>query len=174
MRRFLVVCIITAFANSGRGQTASAPGGRQSSTAARVEAVDQGVRAFMQTVAGGVTHDGPSAWRRYFLSSPAFFMAVNGSMVFANPAAAEKGIADAAAEIKHIDLTWGAGLRVDPLTPTLAVVAAPWHEVRVTTSGRIEGSGFFTAVVELRDGHWLFRDVHWSEPVPPARDARPR
>lgn len=134
------------------------------------QAVEQAVRAFMQTVAHDVTHDGPGAWHRFFLDSPQFFMASEGQLVFSSHAAADKDFDKATAAIKHIELTWGGEVRVDPLTPTLAVVATPWHEVRTMTSGRVEQSGFFTGTVELRDGHWQFRDLHWSvvEPGTPA------
>lgn len=137
-------------------------GGAQPRPHASPQAVEQAVRGFMQTVAHDVTHDGPSAWHRFFLDSPQFFMASEGHLVFSSHAAAEKEFGKATAAIKHIDLTWGSEIRVDPLTPTLAVVATPWHEVRVMTSGRVEQSGFFTGTVELRDGHWQFRDLHWS------------
>jgi len=127
------------------------------------KAVEVAVRSFMQTVARDVTHDGPAAWRGFFLNSPVFYMAVDGHLVFANRAAADKGIDEAIANIKHIDLTWGNEMRIDPLTPTLAVVATPWHEVRKLKSGRADDSGFFTALVEFKDGRWQFRNLHWSQ-----------
>ena len=141
----------------------------QSLTTAHATAVEEGVRAFMQTVAHDVTEEGPLAWGKYFDASPAFFMAVNGQMAFPNGAAAEKGIQNVAVTIKHIELKWGDDLRVDPLTPELAVVATPWHEIQVDAAGhRIEEAGFFTALAEYREGRWHFRDAHWSAPVSPA------
>jgi hypothetical protein len=63
---------------------------------------------------------------------------------------------------------WGNGLRVDPLTQDLAVIAAPWHEIMTLADGnRLDTSGYFTAVAESRNGRWLFRNVHWST-MPPA------
>lgn len=140
--------------------------GAQTRPHASPEAVEQAVRAFMQTVAHDVTHDGPAAWHRFFLDSPQFFMASDGHLVFSSHAAAEKEFDKATAAIKHIDLAWGSEVRVDPLRPTLAVVATPWHEVRIMTSGRVEQSGFFTGAVEFRDGRWQFRDLHWSVAAP--------
>jgi hypothetical protein len=71
--------------------------------------------------------------------------------------------------MKSIELHWGDDLRVDPLTATLAVVATSYHEVMVFSSGqRMDGPGFFTGVVEHRDGRWQFRDVHCSVAPPPA------
>ncbi|MGB7623480.1 MAG: hypothetical protein WBN92_14110, partial [Terriglobia bacterium] len=65
-------------------------------------------------------------------------------------------------------LNWGEDLRVDPLTPDLAVVAASYHEVLVNTAGRrVEETGFFTGTAEYRDGRWQLRNAHWSVAAPP-------
>jgi Domain of unknown function (DUF4440) len=126
------------------------------------------VRAFTRTVSHDVTQNGPTAWRKLFSDSPAFFMASNGLLVFPNSAAATKGIQDFARTIKQIELRWGDDLRVDPLTPDLAVVAATYHEIQVNTAGqRVDEAGFFTGIAEYRDGRWQFRNAHWSVPVPP-------
>jgi hypothetical protein len=75
--------------------------------------------------------------------SPAFFMAVNGRMAFPNTAAATTRIEGVSKEIKHIELKWGDDLRVDPLTPDLAVVPAPYHEVHVHAAGNtVNHTGF--------------------------------
>jgi len=141
----------------------------QSLTTARATAVEEEVRAFTRTVAHDVTQEGPLAWRRHFDASPAFFMAVNGQMAFPNGAAAKEGIQNVALTIKHIELKWGDDLRVDPLTPELAVVASPWREIQVDAAGhRVEEAGFFTGLAEFRDGRWQFRDAHWSAPVSPS------
>ena len=90
-------------------------------------------------------------------------MAVNGRMAFPNTAAATTGIEGVSKENTHIELKWGDDLRVDPRTPNLAVVAASYHEVQVHAAGNtVNDSGFFTAVAERREGHWQFRDAHWS------------
>jgi hypothetical protein len=137
-------------------------------TAARAAAVDDSVRAFARAVAHDITQEGPAAWRRHFVDSPAFFMASEGRLVFPNSASATAGIRDFAGTIKQIELRWGDDLRVDPLTPDLAVVAASWREVRVGTDGRrLEEAGFFTGTAEHRDGRWQFRNAHWSVAAPP-------
>jgi hypothetical protein len=129
-------------------------------------AVESSVRAFAQMVARDVTQDGPIAWRKYFLDSPSFFMAVNGALAFPNGAAAQTALPEVARAIKKIELQWGGDLRVDPLAPGLAVMAASYHEVRLNAGGdRVVESGFFTAVVEQRDGRWQFRNQHWSAPL---------
>jgi hypothetical protein len=160
-----VLLLITAC--SGCSTRDTGPTG--SLTAARAAAVEQGVRAFIATVAHDVTQEGPLAWSKHFESSPAFFMAVNGHMAFPSGAAAKEGIQNVALTLKHIDLKWGDDLRVDPLTPELAVVATPWHEIKTDAAGQTtEDSGFFTGLAEYRDGRWQFRDAHWSSTVAPA------
>jgi hypothetical protein len=149
------------------------PAAPQQRSQMSAQEVERSARAFMQTVAHDVTQQGPTAWRKFFSHGPKFFMASDGHLVFPNYPAADKAIGGLAATIKHIDLTWGNEVRVDPLTPSLAIVATPWHEVRVTTSGRLEDSGFFTGTVEFLQGRWQFRDVHWSVAGPAAPKAKP-
>lgn len=128
---------------------------------------EEGAKAFVQNVARDVSSDGPAAWRKHFADSPAFFMAVNGRMAFPNSAAATTGIEGVSKEIQHIELKWGGDLRVDMLTPNLAMVAVSYDEVRVHAAGNtVNDNGFFTAVAEKHDGRWPFRDAHWSSVTP--------
>ena len=137
-------------------------------TAMRAEQVDKEVRAFAQDVARGVTEEGPTAWRRYFSESPAFFMAAEGRLAFPNGASAIAAIPDLARSIKQIELVWGDELRVDPLTPDLAVMASPYHEVRTGPTGdQVSEAGYFTGTTEYKEGRWQFRNAHWSVVVPP-------
>ena len=159
-----VLLLVAACAGCNNRNIAST----ESLTSARAAAVEQGVRTFMATVAHEVTQEGPLAWSEHFESGPSFFMAVNGQMAFPSGAAANEGIQNVALTLKHIDLKWGDDLRVDPLTPELAVVATPWHEIKTYAAGQTtEDGGFFTGVVEYRDRRWQFRDAHWSSPVAP-------
>jgi hypothetical protein len=136
--------------------------------ALRAAHVENSVRAFMRTVAHDVTQEVPAAWSRYFAETPAFFMAVDGHLVFPDSAAASRGIRQAAQEIKRIQLVWGSDLRVDPFTANFAVVASSWHEVQLKADGqRLDESGFFTAVAELRDRRWQFRDAIGRSPPHP-------
>jgi len=138
-------------------------GKAQELTASRAAAVEEAVRAFARVVAHDVTEEGPTAWRRHFADTPSFFMASDGHLAFPDSASATAGIRAYAPTIRHIELQWGDDLRVDPLAPNLAVMAASWHEIRVSTSGeRIDQRGFFTGVVEYRGNRWQFRDAHWS------------
>jgi hypothetical protein len=159
-----VLMLVTAFAGCNTQNT----GSTESLSSPRAAAVEQGVRTFMATVAHDVTQEGPLAWSKHFESSPAFFMAVNGQMAFPSGATAKEGIQNVALTLKRIDLKWGDDLRVDPLTPELAVVATSWHEIKTDADGQTtEDGGFFTGLVEHRDGRWQFRDAHWSSPVTP-------
>jgi hypothetical protein len=148
--------------------SAGCSSGPRSLTSQRTAEIDHEVRAFAQDVARGVTHEGPTAWRRYFSESPEFFMATEGRLAFANGASAIAAIPDLARTIKQIDLQWGDELRVDPLAPDLAVMAAPYREVRTGPTGdRVSEAGYFTATTEFRGGRWQFRNAHWSVLVPP-------
>ena len=115
----------------------------------RAAAVDRVVRAFMQTVAHSVTHDGPTAWLKYFDSGPPFFMAVNGQMAFPNALASQEGTRKFAQTITHTELKWGDDLRVDPLTADLAMVATSWHETMVDLAGhQVDQAGYFSGLAE--------------------------
>jgi len=135
----------------------------------RAATVEEGVRAFMRTVAHDVTEEGPAAWRKHFADTPSFFMAVDGHLVYSSGAAAMAANPDVVRAIKHIELHWGDDLRVDPLTADLAVVATSWHEVIVDAAGKsLDESGYFTGIAEYRQGRWQFRNAHWSSAAPPA------
>jgi hypothetical protein len=137
-------------------------------TSTRTVEVDKEVRAFARDVARGVTQEGPTAWRRYFSESPEFFMAAEGRLAFPNGASAIAALPDVARTIRQIDLQWGEEMRVDPLTPDLAVMATPYHEIRTNAAGdRVNEAGYFTATTEYRGGRWQFRNAHWSVVVPP-------
>jgi hypothetical protein len=137
--------------------------------AERKTAVESAVRSFVLNVAHDVTSEGPTAWQKEFADDPAFFMAVDGHLVFPNRQIATQAIQDLPRMIKHIELRWGDDLRIDPLTESLAVVAASYHEVQTSPEGhQLTEDGFFTAVAEYRDGRWQFRDTHWSDPIPPS------
>src|SRR3989440_10488293 len=99
-------------------------------------AVNDAVRQFAQDVAHDVTREGPAAWRRHFSPSPSFFMASDGQLVFSSAASAARGIDDLTRTLRSIELRWGDDLRVDPLTPDLAVIAGALAELRGGAHGR--------------------------------------
>lgn len=168
MRALLAALIAAVLASSGcergHGSAGAAPPSLSPATRA---AVTDAVRQFAQDVAHDVTREGPAAWRRYFSPSPSFFMASDGQLVFSSAASAARGIDDLTRTIKSIELRWGDDLRVDPLTPDLAVLASSWAEIIIARdAGRVTARGFFTGVAERRDGRWKFRDAHWSVAAP--------
>ena len=159
-RSLIVLCTGILIACAG----AAPP--RQLSTAEALT-VTNGVRGFVAAVATGVTQRGPVAWRDYFADTPAFFMAVDGHMAFETSDAATQGIRAVAKSIPHIELHWGE-VRVDPLTPGLAMVAAPYHELQIDAGGRqVSMDGYFTALAELGPDGWRFRNAHWSTAIAP-------
>lgn len=127
------------------------------------------VRAFMATIARGVTAGGPAAWRGFLADDSTFFMASEGRLVFPSGQDARRGIDQLTQAIAHIELTWGDTLRIDPLAPGLVAIGAPYHELRIDHQGRrVLETGFFTAIAEQRAGHWQLRNAHWSVQTPPA------
>ncbi len=141
----------------------SAPETAQTLTPANRVAVENAVRQFMSDVSRDVTEEGPAAWSKEFAEDPNFFMASEGKLAFANGAAAAQGIQSLTKVIEQIELRWGDDVRVDALTPDLAVVGATYQENRVESGGHaIAEKGYFTGVAEQRNGKWRFRDAHWS------------
>jgi len=140
---------------------------------AHAAAIRDSARTFADNVARGVTSRGPAAWRGYFADDPAFFMAAEGRMAFPNSAVAARAIDGLTHIITHIELQWTDSVRVDPLAPGLALLAMPYHEVRVDSAGRrADENGFFTGVAEHRAQGWQFRNAHWSVAQAPVDSAR--
>ena len=165
-----LIALLSAAACGGhRANQADSPATPGLLVAGQSAAIDDSVRAFAAAVARSITREGPLAWRRYFLDSPAFFMASEGRLVLPNSDSATRVIRDLARTIVRIELRWDDGLRVDPLAPGLAVMAAPFHETRVDVAGhRVEETGYFTGVAEHHAEGWVFRDAHWSVLGPPS------
>jgi hypothetical protein len=137
-------------------------------SAAHASAIADSVRAFADSVAHGVTIQGPAAWRGYFADTAAFFMAAEGQLAFPSSDSATKGINALERVIARIELTWIGTVRVDPIAPGLAIMATTYHEVRVDRMGKVvDERGFLTGLVEHRGAGWQFRDAHWSVASPP-------
>jgi len=169
--RQAILMMAVACAACGTRQTDSVKS--QPLSARREAAIDVDVRAFAFDVARDITAEGPAAWRRHFSESPAFFMAADGNLQFPDSASATAGIQALTRTIQHIDLKWSDNLRVDALAPDLALIATPYHEIIVTSSGsRVDSTGFFTGVTEFRDGRWRFRNAHWSSIRQPGPSSR--
>ena len=71
----------------------------------------------------------------HFATGPAFFMASEGRVVFPTSDAATRGIEELRRVIRHIELRWEDSVRVDPLAPGLAVLAAPTTRCRSIRRG---------------------------------------
>jgi hypothetical protein len=170
MRRLawvLVVLGVALMAGCQMQKSSEAPGGLAAADKAGVE---ESVRGFMSAVAQDVTRDGPTAWGKEFSREPEFFMAVNGGMAFASGEAAAQALPGVAQMIPKIELQWGKDLRVDPLTADLAVVGTSWQEVLSDPQGKTrQDNGYFTGVVQRRNGKWELRDAHWSSAAPAAK-----
>ena len=131
--------------------------------AGQIGAITAEVHTWTQQVARDVTTEGPRAWLKYLETGPEFFMAVNGHIQFQRGSAVAPALEQFAAGIEHIALTWGADLRIDPLTQNLAMVASSYHETQAPRAGaKVEEDGYFTALAERRPGGWQFRNAHWS------------
>lgn len=125
--------------------------------------IEKEVRAFLASMADDVTKRGPVAWRTHFADKPTFYMASEGKMVFADSAAATKGINELTGMISQIKLNWGEPLRVEPLTSSIVSVAMPYHEELSDTQGNlVVEDGYFTGLIESGPDGWKVRNAHWS------------
>jgi hypothetical protein len=140
----------------------AAPHGAAVSDAQR-SAVQRGVRLFMGALAADVTRAGPTAWNRAFSTGPEFFMAANGQLVFADGAAATRGIEQLTHTLPKVSLHFGDDLRVAALTPTLAAIGVSYAEVLTNAQGQERTDrGYFTGVALLDAGRWRLCSAHWS------------
>lgn len=163
----LVVAVVVAVGCQGQPGAVEPEG---SLRAADRTAVEQHVRGFMNAVAQDVTEGGPTAWAKEFADGPNFFMASEGVLIFPSGAAAAQGIPALTQIIKKIELDWGPDLRVDPLTPDLAAVGSTYQEIRTDPQDHaLTERGYFSGVVEQRNGKWQFRNAHWSVQAPAAK-----
>jgi len=126
-------------------------------------AVKAAVRSSMADVARDVSANGPTAWQKHFVDDPSFFMAAQGQLFFPNGQPMGQWVQGITHFIKTVNLQWGDPMRIDPLTPTLAMVGAPYVEIQTDPQGQqMTERGYFTGLAELRNGRWQFRDAHWS------------
>lgn len=123
----------------------------------------------MNDVAVDVTRDGPIAWKHYFASGPAFYMASEGRLVFDGGEAARKGIDELTRTVERIELRWGEPIRAEALTRSRALVSAAYYERIVSRSGTTtDEEGWLTGVAEEGPEGWKFLSLHWS--VAPQRE----
>jgi hypothetical protein len=124
--------------------------------------VQKGVHRMADAVVRDLRHEGPVAWLRYFSHSQAFFMASDGQLVFRNNDSASVFVHEYAKQILRVDLIWN-DIRIDSLTPHLALLATSYHETLTSAAGvQDTPSGYFTGLVEYTSTGWKFRNAHWS------------
>jgi hypothetical protein len=110
-----------------------------------------------------VSAKGPIAWLNYFEDSPDFLMVSDGIVMFTSYDAASKYIKNTSVKLlTQTDLKWSA-IRIDPLSPQIALMGAKFHEDLTDTSGRVTPyDGYFTATAHQTPKGWKYRNVHWS------------
>jgi len=132
-------------------------------TPAQAVTVRDSAMGLMHSIENNITHYGPIAWLRYFENTPAFFMASDGAIAFANNDSATNFIQKTLVKnISQIKLQWN-DIRIDALTPALAGVAAGFHETLTSSSGKaMAADGYFTGIAERSPQGWQLRNLHWS------------
>ncbi|MEO8766341.1 MAG: hypothetical protein ABI416_18720 [Ginsengibacter sp.] len=125
--------------------------------------VTDSVKALTSSIARNVSSEGPIAWLRYFETSPGFYMASAGRLVFPDNEAAKYFIKNSLVRaVTKIELRWN-NIRIDPLSPSLASIAAVFHEdITGNTGNKIVEDGYFTAIAERSTAGWQLRNAHWS------------
>jgi hypothetical protein len=124
--------------------------------------VREGVRQMADAIACDLHNEGPVAWLKYFSHSDDFLMASDGQLAFSSFDSASVFVHNFAKNVHRVDLTWSK-VRIDSLSPVLALLAASYHETMFKENGpRETPAGYFTAVVEYLPIGWKLRNVHWS------------
>jgi hypothetical protein len=141
-----------------------APGSAPSDSSAEADA---GVRRMAASIARDLARDGPQAWLHYFVDGPEFFMATNGRLQFSNFAQAGAFLPKFASGVAHLDLAWG-DIRIDPVAPGVAIMAANYREVFTDKAGHATRYvGYFTGTAVKTAQGWKLRNAHWSSPTTP-------
>ena len=153
----VIIACVVAFSLFSCGQNSDKLTGAQS------QEVRDSVLKLADVTAKDISTKGPIAWLDHFEDSPGFFMATDGSIQLPDYKTADSFIKTTLIKvIPKITLKWSA-IRVDPLTPGLAVMAAGYPEDITDASGKTTPyDGYFTAVVHKTAKRWQFRDEQWS------------
>jgi hypothetical protein len=129
--------------------------------------VRDSVGRMMTDIARDLSAVGPGSWLNYFENTKAFYMSVDGRVVFPDHRSAETFIKDTLVKnIQRIDLRWS-NIRIDSLDPRIASIGAEFHEefhLADTNAKLAPEDGYFTAVAERTTGGWQLRNLHWSIP----------
>jgi hypothetical protein len=127
------------------------------------KSVKEGVLKMTTDIASDIEKKGPIAWLDYFEQSPSFFMANDGQCVFPNNDSATKFVRDVVAKnILDVKLKWS-NMRIDSLSPTMAILSADFHEdLFGKTNQMTTQDGYFTGLAEETSTGWKLRNLHWS------------
>jgi len=138
------------------------PGDRPASTGEHVTPYREGISHFAEQITGDLAREGLTAWLRHFQRSPAFFMASGGRVVFPSNDSADAYVTGLATTVRAVELHWQQ-LRIDSLTPDLALIGTPFTESLTDTAGHTQRiAGYFTAIAQRHGNDWQLRDAHWS------------
>jgi SnoaL-like domain len=134
-----------------------------SSDARQISTVRDSVGMMMESIAAGVSQQGPVAWLHYFEDTANFFMASEGRLVFANNDSARNFINHTLVKaISKIELQWH-DIRIEPLTADYAQIAATFHEdITDATGKKIPADGYFTGLAHQVSAGWKLSNAHWS------------
>ena len=133
-------------------------------------ALRDSVMEVAQRIPGDLSADGPSAWLRYFETGPAFFMANDGRIVLPSSDSARVFVEYLSRQLSAVDLNW-LDLRVEPLAPGVAALAASYRETITYTAGSdTTFGGYVTGVARHAGDGWRLQHLHWSSPVPSLPD----
>ncbi len=132
-------------------------------TVAQTSAVADSVTRLASDIAKAVDQQGPVAWLQYFSQTPDFYMASDGRLSFVGYASARAFILDTLTkQLIRIHLQWS-GLRIDPISPQAAMMAASFQEKLTDSSGKeLAIHGYFSAWVKQTDQGWKLANAHWS------------
>jgi len=127
--------------------------------------VRESVQIMATEIAADVSQNGPLAWLKHFEDTSDFFMASDGHLMFPDYNSASAFINHVLVKmISKIELRWS-DIRIDPLSPDLAMFGANYTEVLMDSAGKkmpISGPGYFTALAEKTPKGWQLRNAHWS------------
>lgn len=133
---------------------------------AHAAALRDSVTQAANALAVDLAQEGPNAWLGYFEESTSFFMASDGVLRFPTIDSAITFVRAFAPTYTSLRLEWD-DLRVEPLGAGVAVMATPYRETLVDTTGaELSLGGYVTAVWSHTAEGWRIRNLHWSSPVP--------
>jgi len=132
-------------------------------TTEQAATVKDSVLQLAAITAKDVSTRGPIAWLDHFENSPHFFMANDGFLALPDYKTAESFVKETLMkQLRSINLHWSA-IRVEPLTPEFAIMAANYHEDITDNNNKTTVyEGYLTATVQHTANGWKFLNMSWS------------